>query len=184
MLPSVRNNLTDLRRALTDADTWGLPANHIVEFPDETDPQAIIDALRAAAIATKPDGLLLYYYAGHGLINAGDLMLSLPGTDPRHPDEKTLAYAKLREATGESGTERRLIIIDCCLVRCPLAFTGWVPVALWILVHRGERATPHPGVGRASAGQQTLSWPSGVGGGVGHAVRGWHRVGVVRLDGA
>jgi len=114
-LPSVRDNLTDLRRALTDADIWGLPPNHITEFADETDPQAIIEALRAAASATESDGLLLYYYAGHGLINAGDLMLGLPGTDPLHPDEKTLPYAKLREATRASGTSRRVIIIDCCL---------------------------------------------------------------------
>jgi putative AlgH/UPF0301 family transcriptional regulator len=113
-LPQVRDNLTDLRRALTDTDIWGLPDEHITEFADETDPQAIIDALRAAAGATGPDGLLLYYYAGHGLISAGDLMLALPGTDPRHADERTLPYAKLREATGESDTTRRVIIIDCC----------------------------------------------------------------------
>jgi putative transcriptional regulator len=113
-LPSVRDNLTDLRLALTDADIWGLPPEHITEFADETDPQAIIEALREAASATGPDGLLLYYYAGHGLINAGDLMLALPGTDPLHPDEKTLPYAKLREATRESATSRRVIIIDCC----------------------------------------------------------------------
>jgi putative AlgH/UPF0301 family transcriptional regulator len=114
-LPSVRDNLTDLRRALTDADIWGLPPEHIIEFADETDPQAIIEALRTAASATASDGLLLYYYAGHGLIHAGDLMLALPGTDPRRPDEKTVSYAKLREATEESGTQRMVIIIDCCL---------------------------------------------------------------------
>jgi len=114
-LPSVRNNLDDLRRALTDVDIWGLRPEHVTELPDATDPQTVVETLRAVARETAPDGLLLYYYAGHGLINKSDLMLSLPGTDPRYPDEKTIAYAKLREATGQSIAQRRVIIIDCCL---------------------------------------------------------------------
>jgi hypothetical protein len=59
-----------------------------------------------------------------------------------------------------------------------------LPVMWWILVSELlGRATPHPGVGRASAGQRTLTRPR-VGGGVGHAGTVRHREGAVLLDGA
>jgi putative transcriptional regulator len=113
-LPSVRANLEDLRTALTDEDIWGLPPANVTTIVDATSRVAVYEALRDAARATRPDGLLLYYYAGHGLVHAGDLVLGLPNTNPQHPDEQTLAYAKLREATRLSGTSRRVIILDCC----------------------------------------------------------------------
>jgi putative transcriptional regulator len=113
-LPSVLANLDDLRDALTNADIWGLPPANITVIADATSRVTIYEALRDAAAATQPDGLLLYYYAGHGLIDAGDLMLGLPDTDPQHPDEQTLPYAKLREATRQSSASRRVIILDCC----------------------------------------------------------------------
>lgn len=113
-LPSVRANLDDLRDALTNADVWGLPSENVTVIADPANPVTVYQALREAARATQPDGLLLYYYAGHGLIDTSDLMLGLPDTDPRHPDEQTLSYAKLREASRESRTSRRVIMLDCC----------------------------------------------------------------------
>jgi putative transcriptional regulator len=113
-LPSVLANLTDLRDALTDVDVWGLPPTNVTVIADEADQITVYRALRAAASATEPDGLLLYYYAGHGLLDAGDLVLGLPDTDPQYPDEQSLRYAKLREATRQSVTSRRVVILDCC----------------------------------------------------------------------
>ncbi|GIM97810.1 YqgE/AlgH family protein [Paractinoplanes toevensis] len=113
-LPSVRANLEDLRRALTDEDIWGLPPANVMTIADATDRVAVYETLREAAGAAGTDGLLLFYYAGHGLIHGGDLILGLPGTDPQHPDEQALAYATLRDATRLSRSPRRVLILDCC----------------------------------------------------------------------
>jgi putative transcriptional regulator len=113
-LPAVPANLADLRAALIDRDLWGLPPENVRVIADEKDPAVVYDELRAAARATAPDGLLLYYYAGHGLIDTADLVLGLPGTDPRYPDERGLQYNAIRRATRLGATSSRVVILDCC----------------------------------------------------------------------
>lgn len=113
-LPSVAANLDDLRNALVDPDIWGLPPENVTVIADEPQPTTIYHALRAAATATQADGLLLIYYAGHGLVQARELVLGLPRTDPQFPDEDGLLYAKIRQATQFSVAQRRVVILDCC----------------------------------------------------------------------
>jgi putative AlgH/UPF0301 family transcriptional regulator len=113
-LPSVTANLEDLRHALTDPDIWGVPPENVTVIADEPQQTVIYHALRAAAAATKPDGLLLIYYAGHGLVQSRELVLGLPRTDPQFPDEEGLVYAKIRQATQLSVAPRRVVILDCC----------------------------------------------------------------------
>ena len=113
-LPSIRTNLLDLRETLTDPDVWGLPADNVVVIADEREPKKIYQALRAAAAATRPDGMLVVYYAGHGLPQAPDLVLALPDTDPQFPDDEGIQYHKIREAAKLSVALRRLVILDCC----------------------------------------------------------------------
>jgi putative AlgH/UPF0301 family transcriptional regulator len=113
-LPAVARNLDDLRDAFTDPDIWGLPPENCMVIADQPDPPTISRALRAAAGATGPDGLLLVYYAGHGLVQSGDLVLGLPETDPEFPDEGGLPYEKIRQAARTSVARRRVVILDCC----------------------------------------------------------------------
>jgi putative AlgH/UPF0301 family transcriptional regulator len=113
-LPAVTANLTDLRGALTDRDVWGLPAENVRVIADETDPAAVFDQLCAAARATGPNGLLLIYYAGHGLIDDHDLVLGLPLTDPQFPGSRGLGYHMIRSATRLSRTSSRIVVLDCC----------------------------------------------------------------------
>lgn len=111
---SVEANLADVRAALIDPDLWGLPPEHITEIPDGLQPKEIYQALRAAATTTRPDGLLVIYYAGHGLPHERDLVLGLRDTDPQFPDDDGLRYVKIREAIQLSVTLQRLVILDCC----------------------------------------------------------------------
>jgi putative AlgH/UPF0301 family transcriptional regulator len=113
-LPAVTANLADLRAALIDRDVWGLPPENVRVIEDEKDPAVVYDELRAAAAATGPDGLLLFYYAGHGLIDTPDLVLGLPRTDPRYPDERGLEFNTIRKATRLSPASNRVVILDCC----------------------------------------------------------------------
>lgn len=113
-LPSVMANLDDLRDALANEDIWGLPPGNVTLLRNPTHDDTVYDDLRNAARLVEPDGLLLFYFAGHGLIYRGDLRLGLPGADPSHPDERTLDYAKLRETTALCRANRRVIILDCC----------------------------------------------------------------------
>jgi putative transcriptional regulator len=113
-LPAVRANLTDLHATLTDRDVWGLPPENIRVIADESDPAGVFDQLCAAAKATGPDGLLLIYYAGHGLIDDHDLVLGLPRTDPQFPSSRGLGYHRIRSATRLSRTSSRIVVLDCC----------------------------------------------------------------------
>ncbi|XVU28412.1 YqgE/AlgH family protein [Actinoplanes sp. CA-054009] len=111
---SVAANLEDVRAALTDPDLWGLPPENITEIADGVNPKEIYQALRAAATTTREDGLLVIYFAGHGLPHDRDLVLGLRDTDPQFPDDDGLRYAKIREAIQLSVTLQRLVILDCC----------------------------------------------------------------------
>jgi putative AlgH/UPF0301 family transcriptional regulator len=114
VLPAVRADLADLRDALIDRDVWGLPPGNVQVIADETDPAVVYSELRAAARATEPDGLLFFYYAGHGLIDNADLLLGLPRTDPTFPRDRSLAYSQIRSAIRLSVTSRRVVVLDCC----------------------------------------------------------------------
>jgi putative AlgH/UPF0301 family transcriptional regulator len=113
-LPAVGWNLVDLREVLADPEIWGLPEENCTVIADEPNPVTVARRLRAAAEQAGADGLLIMYYAGHGLVHGEDLMLGLPQIDPRHPDEGGLPYRKIREAARSSPARRRVVILDCC----------------------------------------------------------------------
>lgn len=115
-LPAVSGNVAGLCDALTDAALWGLPAGNCRVALDVADPAAVARAVRQAAASVGTDGLLLVYYAGHGLIDPADgaLILALPGCEPEVPHEAGLPYEWIRRATSSSGATRRIVILDCC----------------------------------------------------------------------
>ncbi|MFH8794133.1 caspase family protein [Streptomyces sp. NPDC017941] len=114
-LPSVARNVGALAELFQAPLTWGVPADRctVVEQPD--DPGVVLDALEdAAAVA---EDTLVFYYAGHGLMDpyTEELYLSLPGSRPGR-SHTALRYEYVRRiiATHSYPARRKLIILDCC----------------------------------------------------------------------
>lgn len=112
-LPAVRNNVADLARILTAPTGTGLPAEHCAVVADEDAFTGLGDRVEEAAEAA--DDLLLFYYAGHGVLdNHGRLHLTLPSTDLNRLRWTGLPFDIVREAFAEARARNRIVILDCC----------------------------------------------------------------------
>jgi putative transcriptional regulator len=115
-LPAVAGNITALARVLSDPSRWGIAAYRCRLVHDPETPVEMHDALRATAALVEPDGLLLVYYGGHGLIDprTGELHLAVGRSDPETVYADALPYGWLRRAVLDSRASRRVVILDCC----------------------------------------------------------------------
>lgn len=115
-LPTVRNNLTELCAILTGDAWWGLPPEHCRTVADPPNPQVIDAAVRGAATAVRPDGLLLFYFAGHGMIDprTGALHLADAGTDRNAVHSTATPFEWIRRWFLDSPAGARVVILDCC----------------------------------------------------------------------
>ncbi len=116
-LPAVRRNVTDLADLLQDHDYWGVPPANCRILLDPGSASEVSQVIREAAAATEREGLLLVYYAGHGLVGSADdrqLFLGLPACDPEVPHEEGLAYDWVQFAVAGTRARRRVVILDCC----------------------------------------------------------------------
>ncbi|MFI5890267.1 caspase family protein [Actinoplanes sp. NPDC051513] len=112
-LPAVPRNVARLWDLLTDPEIWGLPSEHCVALTDAavTDDveEALLDAARAAT------DTLLFYFAGHGLldIDSGQLFLAL-GNAENDPIHRAVDYHRVRRAMLEARCPSKVVILDCC----------------------------------------------------------------------
>jgi putative AlgH/UPF0301 family transcriptional regulator len=115
-LPTVANNLSGISDVLTDTRLWGLPAVNCQVVADPATPQEVGRALRAAARATGVGGLLLVYFAGHGVVDqrTGELHLAVGQTDREAAYATAVPYEWIRRAVLDSPASRRVVILDCC----------------------------------------------------------------------
>jgi putative AlgH/UPF0301 family transcriptional regulator len=115
-LPTVAANLNGVSDVLVDPDLWGVPAPNCHLVHDPTTPQEVGRALRAAARSTGVDGLLLVYFAGHGVVDdrTGELHLAVAQTDREAAYATAVPYDWVRRSVLESPASRRLVILDCC----------------------------------------------------------------------
>ena len=112
-LPSVANNLADLRALLTDVTIWGLPEGRCRVLVDRTDPNDLMESLDELARTARDT--LVVYYAGHGMVTRdGDLVLPTRSTLASLPKYTALPYSHIREIVGSSRAERRIVVLDCC----------------------------------------------------------------------
>jgi hypothetical protein len=146
-LPAVANNLPALAAALKSADGWGLSARHCTVIADPSDGHRVADALWNQA--QEATGTLLFYFAGHGLIDSrGELLLALPDSRPGL-SHRGMPYHWLRDAMAEGRAKRYVVILDCCfsgralgLMSSPgdLADTAQIDGS-YLLAAAGENAT-------------------------------------------
>ncbi|WP_051831037.1 caspase family protein [Streptomyces violens] len=120
-LRAVRNNLSDLRNALThtghglftpqDAEAEHCKVLGLDEPP--VDQAAVGRALsRAAEEATD---LLLVYYSGHGVLDDDGLLhLALPHTDRANLKYTALPLTHVKRDLAEARARARVLVLDCC----------------------------------------------------------------------
>jgi WD40 repeat protein len=112
-LPQVAASVADLAKALREQS--GVAAGNLRVLLDPPSPLEFGRAVaRAAAEATDA---LLVYYAGHGLIGAGDaLYLATFATADLMDDLpfSALPYAALRQATATCRARTIAVVLDCC----------------------------------------------------------------------
>ncbi|NJC70360.1 caspase family protein [Planosporangium thailandense] len=115
-LPTVANNLTGISEILADDRFWGLPPARYQLVADPTTPQEVGRAVRAAAAGTGVGGLLLVYFAGHGVVDdrTGELHLAVGHTDRAAVYATAVPYEWIRRAVLDSPASRRIVILDCC----------------------------------------------------------------------
>jgi hypothetical protein len=127
-LPAVRNNLADLRAALTHPD-HGIIAPENCEIVDgPSSPRELMAPLRGAARRT--DDLLLVYYAGHGLRheNRDELYLTAGETEADALAESAVSFNAVKDVLEGSSARTNLLVLDCCYSGMALSTMSGVAV--------------------------------------------------------
>lgn len=130
-IPTVHNNLLDLRRTFTDPEHGilaGQPEHCAVLGADGTavDQEVIGRALSAAS--DQAEDLLLVYYAGHGLLDDdGHLYLTLKHTDPKQLEFTAVDLNLLKRRLARSRARARVLVLDCCFSGRAIEAMGPLP---------------------------------------------------------
>ncbi|MET7418874.1 YqgE/AlgH family protein [Dactylosporangium sp. NPDC005555] len=115
-IPAVTNNLTALRDVLIDPDRWGLDpdACRVVHNPET--PRDVHAVMRRAAAEVDVSGLLLLYFAGHGVIDpdTGVLHLAVGQTVPDSAYSSAVPFDWVRRLVQGSRSAHRVVVLDCC----------------------------------------------------------------------
>jgi hypothetical protein len=112
-LPAVVANLVDFERLLRDPSVAGFPSSRVHRLLDEDDASRIRE--RLADWSEEATDLLLFYYSGHGLIDAdGDLLLTLSNSTFSRAEANCLRWRDVKSYVLKSSARRKLVILDCC----------------------------------------------------------------------
>jgi putative transcriptional regulator len=125
-LPAVPNNLVGLTRTLQDPARWGVPERNCRVVGEPRSPQDVQAMLRAAASGVESGGLLLVYFAGHGIIDirTGELHLAVASSDVADAYATAVPYDWVRRIVLESAASQRVVILDCCYAGRAIAGMG------------------------------------------------------------
>jgi WD40 repeat protein len=109
-LPSVSTTIIDLADTLNEC--CGARPNQVL---DPADPGVLGRELTAAA--ADAEDVLLFWYLGHGLLDArGELYLATQATDHLRDGlrYKALPYATLHDELAKSRARSVIVVLDCC----------------------------------------------------------------------
>ncbi|MCU1648302.1 MAG: hypothetical protein JWN03_8577 [Nocardia sp.] len=112
-IPAAGNNVADLARLLTAPSGSALAKS---QCDVRTDPEHNTEVGTAVASAAREaKGVLLVYFAGHGVVDRrGRLYLALTGTSRDHPEWSSVPFATMRDEIIASPARTRILILDCC----------------------------------------------------------------------
>ncbi|MEV4624817.1 caspase family protein [Micromonospora sp. NPDC049523] len=112
-IPAAAANVAALSAVLTDPSRWGLPTEHCRVVVDPVTAQDILDPIHEAAAAATD--ALVVYFAGHGLLDNGELELALVGgaADALH---HAVRFAQVRRevVTTARRCRAKVVMLDCC----------------------------------------------------------------------
>ncbi len=109
-LPSVATTVEDLRQALEEV--CGMAPAHIRTIVDPTDESTVLEAVEAAA--EQAGGVVLFYFAGHGLLGPGDrLYLATHASTGGDRVAWSVSYQTIRDVLGDLPAST-VVVLDCC----------------------------------------------------------------------
>jgi hypothetical protein len=112
-LPAVVANVIDFERLLRDPSIAGFPSGRVHRLLDEDNASLVWE--RVAELSEEAEDLLIFYYAGHGLIDSdGDLLLTLPTSTFARAEANCLRWRDVKSYVLKSSARRKLVILDCC----------------------------------------------------------------------
>ncbi len=113
-LPKTEADAAGMRRVLVDAQLCGFPEENVTVLLNE-DERAVRIAIERFFKLRDRDDLVLFYYAGHGIVDdQRRLAFALGETDPDLLISTAIAARWLQEAMAESRARRQILILDCC----------------------------------------------------------------------
>lgn len=111
-LPAVANNLPAMATALAAPGAWALPAGHCTVVAEPRYAHEVAEVLWQRA--QEATDTMLFYFAGHGLIDSrGELLLGLRGSQPEL-SHAAIPYQSLRDIMAKGRAQRYVLILDCC----------------------------------------------------------------------
>lgn len=112
-IPQVRANVADLAQVLIDPRYGGFPAEHVRVVRERASLREVGAVL--AEEAAQAEDLLLFYYAGHGLLDrVGELYLGLYRSTATNPGYNALRYETVRGTFLDSVAEVKAVVVDSC----------------------------------------------------------------------
>ncbi|CAM3275888.1 caspase, EACC1-associated type [Stackebrandtia soli] len=111
-IPGARFNVERLRAALSAPELWGVPEERVTVI-EATDSNDTLNAIADVVENLEVDDFLLFYYAGHGLLDDGDYYLATRRSRPDRAAFGSLQGKQLRSLIDGAGTDA-LSIIDAC----------------------------------------------------------------------
>src|SRR5690349_19789777 len=111
-LPTIRANVTDLGRVMTDPNLWGLAPDHCVSLVDPADRGQVLQAIHDAADSARDT--VIVYYAGHGAVAESNLLLTLASTTTRSLRYNSVEYSTIRSILNERRAAHAVVLLDCC----------------------------------------------------------------------
>ncbi|WP_078871763.1 caspase, EACC1-associated type [Streptomyces sp. NRRL S-337] len=113
-LPAVTANVAAMQEVFASEAVWGLPAAHCTVLHDPHGPREVSQAIKDAA--REATDALIFYYAGHGLIDpaTGELYLALHDSHAQEVYDSAVPYQWIRRPFEASRAARRVVVLDCC----------------------------------------------------------------------
>ncbi len=142
-LPQAHCAIDELADALA-GPTGLLPWDRITRIHDPRSTDEVLGPLRAACRETED--LLLFYYAGHGVLDGRRLHFALPDTDQDHAPTTALSAQQVLELMQSSPARHRLAWLDCCFAGLALDLPSAGDVNLLTAADRTRKALSPPGL--------------------------------------